>query len=675
MPDVHYSDPDTNQPDHVDIPDELYQDQNIEFVEGFTDANDLRNRWISFLQLSGSRALLDAAVQNLQIQQNNPQPNPAGQQAAIVYDNFRVVRVEVVLPDGTTRRTDVIRTQFDLGPTDALGNTDPTFGALDDASKMQRWENHLQSGNFSQADLQVYGSISSALQGQLDTDSCSPAKRCADALRAIPGFRTWPKTKFYGTLLAAGAAVGIWQLVEYLKEQAATPPTPPSPPTNVTATVEWRTGGNSTVTVNWAAGTVVPMTWVVTLTPSTGDATGATVAGSLTTAKFDKVADGAYSVSVVAKNMDASSDTVTIQVTVTDPGVVNPPTGVPPAPTKVTLVATSTPSGRFVTAAWTPDPTAAATDTYTVTLSPVAPTTGTDIVREAGTMTSFMVQPLSDGTYVAKVKTRRGTQASAEVTSNQVAYTRVAASAPNPPVAVAISAYRNATATRPGLVVRWDPPAGDPPSGYVVTFQPPGGVKPTVVDTGFTITSFPDLADGAYSASVVTKGAGVASAPVAVSFTLAAGAVPADTIDWDDVLSGKAVDAWRNVSTTMDSTQEVQFWADVIAAVTDAANNYGGTASLPEQRELARFLSSTITDPPDAANTPSQLMALSGRVAGEGLPPAQQFPLTPGAPWTGDPLFLWKRASTIRTQGGNAYIPVRRRLQAIVTVLDRYLGA
>jgi hypothetical protein len=222
-------------------------------------------------------------------------------------------------------------------------------------------------------------------------------------------------------------------------------------------------------------------------------------------------------------------------------------------------------------------------------------------------------------------------------------------------------------------VVRWDPPAGTPPQGYTVTFQPPGGAKATVVGTGSTITGFPNLADGTYSASVVANSATASSTAVKVSVTLAAASVPADTIDWDDVLSGSAIEDWKAVSTTMDSTQEVQFWTDVIAALRDSAKNYGGTASFAEQRALAQFLAAAITAPADAANTPAQLASLADRLATEGQAPANRFPQTKGRPWSGDPLVLWQRARTIRRQNTGAFLPTRRRLQSIAVALNNYL--
>lgn len=670
---VTYVDPDTHNHADVDIPEDLFNDDEIQWVRDAHGPSDLQARWRRFLGQAGARAMVDNEIQRRRILQTQPTPFAGGQ----AYDNYQMIRVETVLPNGSTRRADLTKVQFELGPRDELGNYDDNFQQLPDVTKMQQWEAYLAS-NVVKPDIPIYGSILTDLLDRLDTDTSEPAKRSCECLRAIPGFRTWPKAKILGVFALGGLAVGIWQLVEYLQSQAAgTTPTPPAAATDVTATAAWRTGAASAVTVNWTkamvvAGVPAPTSWLVSLVSADGTKTERIVDGSLTSAMFMNVADGDYRVKVVARTADASSAEATTSVSVADTGSVNPPSGVPPVPTDVTLVLSTTPMGNFVTASWKPGTGAADNDTYSVTLSAVPPSTAPEITVAAGTMTSRMISPSTDGTYVVKVKAERGNQPSAEVTSGQVTYTR-AGTPPNPPVAVKISAYRNATG-QPGLVVRWDPPAGTPPRGYTVTFQPPGGAKATVVATGSTITGFPNLTDGAYSASVVANSATASSTAVTVSVTLAASSVPADTIDWDNVLSGKAIEDWKAVSTTMDSTQEVQFWTDVIAALTDSAKNYGGTASFAEQRALAQFLAAAITAPADAANTPAQLASLAGRLATEGQVPANRFPQTKGSTWSGDPLVLWHRASTIRRQDTRAFLPTRRRLQAIAVALNNYLA-
>lgn len=675
---VTYVDPHTHQNDDVDIPGDLYEDQEIEWVREALGPSDLRRRWATFLGQAGARAMVDAEIQRRQILATQPAPFHGGQ----AYGNYQMVRVEAVLPDGSTRRADMNMVAFEMGPRDALGNYDDNFGALDGAAKMQAWQNHLQS-NEVHPDVPIYSTKLGQLLDQMEVDDSESSDRSCECLRAIPGFKTWPKVKVFGVFaVAGGLAVGIWQLVEYLQSLAAgTTPTPPAPPTGVTATQSWRAGGNSTVTVNWTrptsvVGTPDATSWTVRLVAADNTATELGVAGSLNSAMFEKVADGTYTVTVTARTADASSapEKAMTMVTVAGPGTVNPPTGVPPDPTMVALALSSTPVGNFVTATWVPGAGAADTDTYSVLLTAVPPSKGEDITQTAGTMTSLMISPSTDGTYIVKVTAKRGNQSSAAVSSNPVTYQRAGSPAPNPPVSVKISAYRNATG-QPGLVVRWDPPAGTLPRDYTVTFQPPGGVKATVVTIGTTITGFPNLADGSYSASVVANSATASSTPVPKTFTLDASKVPADTIDWDDVLSGKSVDDWKAVSTSMDSTQEVQFWVDVIAALSDTAKNYGGTASFAEQRALARFLAATITDPVDNTNTPSQLTTLANRLATEGVPATDRFPQVPGQTWTGDQLVLWQRASKIRALGTGAFLPTRRRLQAIAVALDNYLGS
>ncbi len=446
-------------------------------------------------------------------------------------------------------------------------------------------------------------------------------------------------------------------------------------PGDVTPTSDWAQFDKSTVTVSWTAAAPAAVTnYLVSLTnisPSGSSPLPQLIYTGLLSASFVNVADGTYTVTVQTVANGIAGRASEASIAVIDPKFVD--SAIPGAPSNVVVtIANTTDSVAALVVKWS------------------APT----VPPRVGRYTALLISPPGSGTVVntAKVVTPECSFTGVGINSYEVlvsAHNNVGDSATSKSNAVTVSAkvdlvvppprnlrlvpYLSQSTSKPGIAVLWDAPVdASTITAYSVSMTVGSTALDTQVTGGSTLVGYENLADGVYKATVVSENATYKSVDLSASVTLVAKNILSDALDWGLYFDPEELTKWKNANPVLVTTNETTFWVGALAAVEDKANTYGGTASYPEQLQLAQYLKTLITMP---KAVPSLLVRdqLAARLAAATVPP---FPLTPSAPGSeyADHLALWKAASTLADAlGMGGQEPLRYKLFAIERVLQRYL--
>ena len=495
------------------------------------------------------------------------------------------------------------------------------------------------------------------------------APRCLDALT----FASANKTKWAfiiaalgGTLASIGGVLGA---------------TYGSAPDTVSATATWD-ASSGTVIVTWTWPT--PMSFRSTLVTLTDivDPTKtfvATVPGSVASHAFTGVAVGTYIVTVRNIMPGEAGPAHATMVTVAKAAAPTATTK-PNAPAAATLaIVTDTTTGlRSILASWTAALTPPEVTSYKLTITSTvtvngAPMTTSTSIADVRT-TERALSGLVAGTYSISVTAVNTAGESAAATSTAMVFTPTTAGAPGAPRNLRLVAYRSDATKKPGILVRWEPPADALGTiRYLVSFAL-GTPLEQLQDTGSsTSTTFADLADGTYLVTVTPRnetGTGTAASDT-VKVTIAS--IPADSVDWGAFFDPDQIAAWKATNDPFPALDEATFWAAVRAAVADTTNAHGGTASFAEQLTLARVLAAWV-EHPAALPTIADSEAMAKRLAALTTPPFPLLPTTPWAPYA-NRLALWDAAPKLRNAMNTVAEPVRYKLFAIIRALELHLAS
>ena len=449
-------------------------------------------------------------------------------------------------------------------------------------------------------------------------------------------------------------------------------------PVGVTASVTTGLVEGTRVTVTWAAPATgpAPTSYAVTLQPAAGsDPIGADADGAATSAIFDGVADGAYTVAVTAVHDvemgPPGTTTVTVSSTMTPPPT---PTAAPDPPTGVTLtVGLSARTGRRgLTAAWTPPATGAAPTGYTITLEGVTPPTLTLPVA-VGLMTSWPFPEPAAGTYRGSVTASNAAGTSAAATSAVVAYATVPAAPPDAPRNLAAHVFLSRMpAGKAALTVTWDhPTTGTEVVGYDVTVSGTGQSSVALRRVGpMTSSTYDPLDDGTYTVTVVTYNGAGKGAAAAATVTVDHTTVDANGVDWTPLFGPDQITAWKALKQPLSQMTEDDLWAHVLDVLEDKANVHGGPASYQTMLFVARLLTLWI-DVPATDPTDRQITSVADQIAARCAPP---FPTTTPSQEYPDRLAPWRAAKAVRNSVTGAPVVLRYKLFGLVRALERYLG-
>lgn len=663
----------------VQGPPEVDVTGRVEFVH--RSPAEQTESWRRWLEAGHDLALLDEARTAVrEAQQRFPVPLPSTMYhvAELPQETVRVdVRKNVVYgvlggppaPAPQTVEFDLDRRNFDVGPPDLPSGFDPGFRSLDDATKIHRWQTYLADHD-APPDLNSMRAQRYFLDALAAGPVLPPAEvnRCLDCL-CVPG-RTWSLVVL-ALLGLGGAGYGFYELFR--------PGSPVGTPTGVTARVTTGLVEGSRVTVTWTAPTTgpAPTGYAVTLRPATGDQRGVDADGAATSAVFDAVADGTYTVTVTAvHDVDLGPPGVTTVTVTTAQAPPPPPTSAPGPPTAVTLtVGLSAVTGqRTVTAAWNPPTSGGEPSGYTVTLVGVAPAT-VNLPVAVGLMTSLPFPGLAAGTYRVEVTASNAAGMSTATTSAVVAFSPVAAAVPDAPrhLAAHVSGSR-APGGNAAVVVTWDrPDTGTEVAGYDVTLTPTGAPAGPLRRVGAMTSSTHDpVDDGTYDITVVTYNAAGKGAAATAAVTVDHTTIDPDGLDWTPVLGSTQIAAWKALKAPVSRMTEDDLWSHVLDVLEDKTGAHGGLAPYTTMRFVARLLTLWI-DVPAAEPTDRQVGALAGQIAAACSPP---FPATPpraGQEYT-DRLAVWRAARTIRNPTTGAPVVLRYKLFGLAAALERYLG-
>jgi hypothetical protein len=670
--------PDEHIPDHSGtiqtVPEDVFEegpdeDEAAEFRE--RDHARKRSDWATWLADPRNDLKTLIAARRLEIASRPPrvQSNYVALPEKVFIPTDRKIRSVYASPSQvdslpTHERVEVAidRDDYDLGPTEYFtGYPDPSYKTLTDQEKVQRWADTLATVDYQGNRAKEINRLKAERAAMLNGSGQS---RCLDALK-IPGFKTYTKSKWALVAVLIGASVAIGTAVGLTRGR------------KLRITVRWAAHGKSAVVVGWDAfdaGTDDGAVYAVSLINADGTSILAikTTDRSGRTVEFTELADGTYTVRVELIRSGeilgvAETTVVVASPTATPKAVPDPPTGVtvtvsPKAPLAV--------AGLTVT--WVPAATGDLASSYVVSLAGVTPVVGAMTMTTALTSASFPVT--TAGSYQATVVARNAAGDSTAVMSAVFSFSPNSV-APDSPSNVRAMPYKSKSG-KAALLVRWDPPtAGVEVTGYRIRITGPTKKDPVI--TGVTqSTAISDLDDGTYSFSVASIGpGGLESSPpqAGTPVALTAAKIDPDTIEWDVVFSPTDIAKWKAANDQMSAADETTFWATVIAAVEDKANDYGGPADYSEQLALAKVLVAWIPLPAGVPDN-AVLNDLADRLVGVTTPPFPKQGPAMGQAEYSDRVALWRAASTLQNRLGTADEVRRYKLMAVLRALDRYLA-
>lgn len=555
---------------------------------------------------------------------------------------------------------------FDAGPPDLPGGAfDPTFRFLTDPiAKQDRWDAYLKTHEkppdqclYAQA---YFLAVVDVLERQNDVRTQTRCLACLGIDFTKNPKRSWAFV--VGGLLGVVGVVGgaIFGGLRHQTDYGA--------PSGLTAVATGDGKGGYVVTVTWSAPVLDPAAAVyeVTLSPrGSGATTARTVrvdGGATSTTLVAAVGD--FDVSVTGIWELGTGRSATVTVTVPGPAA-PPPSGRPDPPTAVALTAGSsgTTGRRGFTVTWTAPAAGPAVGHYTVTLTPALPKTPAGV----GLMTSYRADEPPAGTYQAGVTASNATGTSDAATSAPLAYTTAPATAPGPPGSPQARLFL-APSGKPALTVFWNPPTGGAEvTDYAVTLS---GTIPLHTGLMRAIT-YPDVADGPYTVTVVAANGAGAGAAASATVTVDRSTLTPGGLDWSTTFGADQIKTWQAMRDDVSAMDEDAFWGNILDVLTDKAGVHGGVASYADQLVVATLLTIWVArpkeNPPDRATD-----ARATRLAAACDP---DFPPAPSTTeYGGDPLALWRAAQDFTATGTPTQIVLRYKLFAIARALQRYLG-